>query len=154
LQLRAEGIALANPRHPVRQQRLQPHRPGVACGFPHRGENRNHLLAVARLPPSWPPYPLFLRLRPIQQSNRILAVVSRGQAELVQQPWPCFSFRPVVALIHHPEVFPLRFVPQTHLPEIFVWSWVTSYVSRRPPLGLHFAWRDSSFRRLVPNLIE
>src|SRR5215467_4404688 len=55
LQLRTQPVAFADPGHPIRQQRLQPHRPGIARRFPHRGQNRNHLLAVLWLTFSWPP---------------------------------------------------------------------------------------------------
>src|SRR5215831_9255708 len=102
LQQPTQPVAFADPRHPTRQQRLQP-------------------------------------------SNRVLAVVTCGYAELVEQCRSRLPFRLVVSLVHHPEVLPLRLVSQTQLsPGNFCgWSWVTSYVSRQPPLGLHFAWRDS-----------
>src|SRR5215813_578994 len=85
LQLPTQPVAFADPGHPTRQQCLQPHRPGIARRFPHCCQNRNHLLAVLRLVFSGSPHPLLPRTRPIQQSNRVLAVVTCGYAELVEQ---------------------------------------------------------------------
>src|SRR5215469_11424933 len=122
LQLPTQPVAFADPRHPTRQQRLQPHRPRIARRFPHRRQNRNHLLAVLWLAFSWSPHPLFLRTGPIQQSNRVLAVVTCGHAELVEQCRSRLPFRLMVSLVHHPEVLPLRIVSQNPtLPLKFLW---------------------------------
>ena len=64
----------------------------------------------------WPPHPLFSRTWAVQLSNRVLAVVTSGYAEFVDQHRSLLPSRLVVSLIHHPEVLPLRLVSQTHLP--------------------------------------
>src|SRR5215475_9787118 len=122
LQLPTQPVAFADPGHPTRQQRLQPYRPGIARRFPHRCQNRNHLLAVLRLPFSAAPHPLFFRTGPIQQSNRVLAVVPCGYAELVEQCRSRLPFRLVVSLVHYPEVLPLCIVSQIQLSLEFLWS--------------------------------
>jgi len=53
-----------------------------------------------------------------------------------------------VTLVHSPEIFPLRLVPQSALLQSPL-SRVTSYVSRRAPLGLHLAWLDAAACRKV-----
>jgi hypothetical protein len=143
LHRRGHPVALANPRHPVRQQGLQPHRPGISRGFPNRRQYGEYLRALARsasLPPS-------LRLlsgrSSIQNANRVFPVVAAVQAKFVQHPVLRFSPCLVIPLIHCPEVFPLRLVSQSPPSSKLPLRRVTSYVSRQPPLGLHLAWLDT-----------
>src|SRR5712671_520886 len=82
--LRPHAKTLADPRQPQRQQRLQPHRPGIPCGLPHGGQQSQRFRTVTEPAPPLPSCPPLLRPRPIQQANRILAVIARVGAKLAQ----------------------------------------------------------------------
>src|SRR5579863_6970672 len=83
----------ANPRHPLRQQRLQPNRPGRGS-FPYLRQDRQRLRTIAV---SAPPHNFLRplpRTRPVQQPNRILAVATRVPAEFVQDRLLLLPVRP------------------------------------------------------------
>src|SRR6516162_10841535 len=51
LDFRPQAKAFADPGHPRRQERLQPHRPRVTRCLPYRRQHRHGWLAVAHAPP-------------------------------------------------------------------------------------------------------
>src|SRR5271156_924779 len=130
LDLRTHPKAFADPRHPRRQQRLQSHRPRIACRFPHRRQYGQGLLTVTH--PAPPPLlPPFLRPRPVQQPNGILPVIAGVGAKFTQNHVLTLASRQPVALINSPQVLPPPFVPQPDPPPCSVL------------VGLHFRWRDT-----------
>jgi hypothetical protein len=96
-----------------------------------------------RFASSRPPHPLLLSSGPIQQSNRILAVVtpwlkhnsSNRAPRAFRSAWWYSSY--ITRKCCHFASFPK---PQLSLN--FVWSGLHPMCPRRSPLGLHFAWRD------------
>src|ERR1700694_4943259 len=133
LPLRRHPVALANPGHPVGQQCLPPHRPGISRGFPDRRQDGEHSLAIARPPSARPPRRLFSRGRSIQKPNRILPVVTRVQAKFVQHQLLRFPPSFAVTFVDGPEIFPLRLVPQSALLKIVFESGYILCVSTAPP---------------------
>src|SRR2546430_2256866 len=133
LYLRSHPLALATPGHPAGQQGLQPHRPGIARGFPDRRQDGEHLLAIARPASARPPLRLFSRRRSIQQTNRIFPVVSGVQAKFVQHHLLGFASSFTVTLVDSSEIFPLRLVPQSTLLKIVFESGYILCVSTAPP---------------------
>src|SRR5215467_14188045 len=119
-----------DPRHPLRQERLQAHRPGIAGGLPDGGQHLQRLLAVAHSAPS--PTRRWMLLRPwsIQQTNGVLPVVIRVGAEFVQNHSLGFSPRRSISTVDRSQVLPPPFVSQ---PRVLLFSVL---------VGLHSKWRD------------
>src|SRR6202049_3121294 len=131
LHLRRHPVALANPGHPVGQQCLPPHRPGISRGFPDRRQDGEHLLAIARPPSARPPRRLFSRGRSIQKPNRTAQLCGNVRRPPGNIPTsPCAPICP---------------------PQKSSLSRVTSYVSRRHPLRLHLAWLDTQCPSICAN---
>jgi len=84
LHIRGEPETAADPGHPLRQQRLQAHRPGVICRDPDGFQDGQQLRRVAASARAARGRLLQLRRRAVQQPDGILAVVAAVGAELVQ----------------------------------------------------------------------
>src|ERR1700676_4154750 len=147
LHRRGHSVALANPGHPVRQQGLQSHRPGISRSFPNRRQHREHLRPIARSAFTPPSLRLLSGGSSVQKTNRVFPVIAGVQTKFVQHHLLRFPPRLVIALIHCPEILPLRLVSQSNPSSNSLLSRVTSYVSRRPPLRLHLAWLDTAARQ-------
>src|SRR5216683_6374038 len=112
---------LADPRQPLRQQRLQPHRPGIASGFPHRRQHRHGFLVVTQpTPPHWPSPPL-LRRRSAEQADGVLPMVLSVLAKFVQDHLLDLSSRLPITLINRPQILPSPLVPQPIPPHSPFW---------------------------------
>ena len=95
-QFGAEAEASPDPRHPLRQQRFQAHRPRTIGRFPDRLQNREDgRTIVDASPTARAPGPRSGRSS-VQQPDGILAMVPAVGTELVQDPPP---FRPGRLLI-------------------------------------------------------
>src|SRR5208337_3918347 len=130
LRLRAGLVPAANPPHPVRQDRLQPHRPRIPRRFPYRRQQRHHRRTVMGLSSPCPSLLTLPRWRPVQQPNRVLPVITRGQTEFIQDPSLGLAFGFAVAPIYHPQVFPPRRVSHFNPPHSC------------SEVGLHLKWLD------------
>jgi len=108
LPLQGQVEALANPGHPLRQQRFQPLRPGIVGRLPDRFQNRNHPRPVGRAPSLTLPDPLLGRRRTVQHANRVLAIVITGGAELVQDALFLHPTGSLVARINPPQILSSR----------------------------------------------
>ena len=113
LDLWADSEPLADPGHPDRQQRFQPHRPGITSRFPNRRQDGERLVTIA---PTAPPCSsrsagLLPRGRAVQKSDRIFPVVASVQAEFVQDHVFRPALRLAITLIDRSEVPPFRLVP-------------------------------------------
>jgi len=76
--------APANPRQPVRQQRLQPRRPGIIRRFPRCPDYPQQRPPVGLPPSPLPPRPAGPWT--MQQPDRVFAVIMTVRTELVQNP--------------------------------------------------------------------
>ena len=144
LRLAAHLEALANPWHPRRQHRLQPHRPGVSRRFPHRRQNRQRLPPVAQRAsaPNLPRLASRARTRPVQQPNGVLSVIPRVQTEFIQNRLPRFPITSLIAPIDRTKILPPRLV--THV-TLLTFLTDSGYIlnGATTSLGLHFRWRDT-----------
>ena len=104
------AVVLGSPRIPAR------HRPRIARRCPHRRRYRQHRFAVA-----WPSHPLLFRSRSVQQTNRLLPVVPRGQTEFVQYGLSALAVGLAIACIDHPKVTPIS----SCVPTQFSWPVLT-----------------------------
>src|SRR3990170_6328274 len=130
LDLRPHSVALANPRHPHRQQRLQPHRPGIAGRLPYGGQKGQRFPAVTQPPPPLPPCAAILGPRPVQQTDGVFPVIACVGTKLTQNHVLGLSSRRPIALINRPQVLPSPLIPQPTPPPSF------------DLVGLHLKWRD------------
>src|SRR5580693_3098197 len=129
LDLPPQMKAFADPRHPRRQQRLQPHRPGIASCLPYRRQYSESFLVVAH--PALPGRSASLLWpRPIQQTDRILPVVSSVRAKLAQNHFLALPSCRLVTLIDRSQILPLPLVSQPDL------------LKNCSLVGLHSKWRD------------
>src|SRR5215470_13063486 len=112
---RPQSEASADPRHPLRQERLQPHGPGIACGLPDLRQHPQSLSAIApsALPSTW--RRVLFRPRPIQQTNGILPVVIRIGAEFVQNHFLGLPPSRSIAAINRSQILPPPLVAQPNL---------------------------------------
>src|ERR1700691_4277653 len=134
LHRRGHSVALANPGHPVRQQGLQSHRPGISRSFPNRRQHREHLRAIARSAFTPPSLRLLSGGSSVQKTNRVFPVVAGVQTKFVQHHLLRFPPRLVVTLIHCTEIFPLRLLSQSTLLKFSVESGYILRVSTASPL--------------------
>src|SRR5207245_1585637 len=121
----AQPKPLSLPRHPDRQQRLQPHRPRVTGRFPTRRQDGQCFLAIAQRTSPRPPNGLLSWGRTVQKPNRVFPVVAGVETKFVQDhvlyPVP----RLAVTLIDGSQVLPFRLWPTVTLLKGLL-SWVTS----------------------------
>src|SRR3984957_16897767 len=118
---RPHAKTLADPRQPQRQQRLQSHRPRIPCGLPHGGQHSQGFRTVTEPAPPLPSCPSLLRPRPIQQANRILAVIAGVGTELAQDHLLGLSSCFPIALINRPQILPSPLVSQPVVSFLLFW---------------------------------
>src|SRR3989454_11771155 len=113
----AQPKPLSHPRHPDRQQRLQPHRPRVTGRFPNGRQNGQCFLAIAQRTSPRPPNGLLSWGRTVQKPNRVFPVVAGVETEFVQD----HMFYPVprlaVTLIDGSQVLPFRLMAHRNPPQ-------------------------------------
>ncbi len=138
LQPRRDRDALLEPRQPQRQQCLQPHRPRVVRRLPHQAQRVIHRLAIARPTKPTPGRPP-LGSRAVQTPHRVLAVIARHPANLVQNPT---LLRPIRLPVPRPD--PAQILPPSLSSQVVPPARrVTSQMARRTPLRLHLGRRDT-----------
>src|SRR6516225_9370631 len=108
LDLRGEPEAAANPRHPLRQQGFQPHRPGIIGRCPDGLQDRNRLRAEGSTMRPPPGRRLRRRERTVEQANGMLAVITAIGTELVQDALPLRTTGLLIARINTLQVVPSR----------------------------------------------
>jgi hypothetical protein len=99
------------PRQPERQQRLEADRPRVARRRPDLRQRLDHPRGI-RESAAPRPAPGLPGRRPVEQPDRVLAVVLRHATELIQDPLLLLAPRAPIAGMDRPQVLPLRF--RTH----------------------------------------
>src|SRR2546426_2836232 len=113
----AQPKPLSHPRHPDRQQRLQPHRPRVTGRFPNGRQDGQCFLAIAQRTSPRPPNGLLSWGRTVQKPNRVFPVVAGVETEFVQD----HMFYPVprlaVTLIDGSQVLPFRLMAHRNPPQ-------------------------------------
>src|SRR5207245_2804305 len=113
----AQPKPLSLPRHPDRQQRLQPHRPRVTGRFPNRRQDGQCFLAIAQRTWPRPPNGLLAWGRTVQKPNRVFPVVAGVETKFVQDhvlyPVP----RLAVTLIDGSQVLPFRLMAHRNPPQ-------------------------------------
>src|SRR5713226_5232059 len=108
--------SLADPRHPDRQQRFQPHRPGIPGRLPDAGQDRQQFVPIAQPAPPYRPIGSLPRWRAIQNANGVFSVVARGEAKFVQDHLLRLAICFVIPPIDGPEILPFPLAPQVNPP--------------------------------------
>src|SRR3989441_6318632 len=113
----AQPKPLALPRHPDRQQRLQPHRPRVTGRFPNRRQDGQCFLAIAQRTSPRPPNGLLSWGRTVQKPNRVFPVVAGVETKFVQDHMFYHVPRLAVTLIDGSQVLPFRLMAHRNPPQ-------------------------------------
>lgn len=112
--VRTERKALANPRHPQRQERLQAHGPGIPCGCPDLRQDGNDLRAVQIATRAMSPLGFGIGQRAIEFTNGIFAMIATHLAKLVQdRRLECFG-RLAITPVDGFETAPVPFGSSAH----------------------------------------
>ena len=101
-----------HPGQPLRQRRLQPLRTEIPGRFPHLGQHADHRLAVPGPPPRDTPGAWRLGQRPVEQPERILAMIPTHLSELVQHHRLLSPLGPLIPWPYHSQILVLR--PSRH----------------------------------------
>src|SRR5215472_806691 len=109
------------PKLKPAEERLQPYRPGIACGLPDLRQHRQGLPAVAVSPSPPTLRRTLFRPQPIQQTDGVFPVVIRVGTEFAQNHFLGLPRSRPIAAINRSQVLPPSLVAQPNLLQNAFW---------------------------------